>query len=72
MRKALLILAAAAIVAAPTTGAMAKHRRHHITVHAPTPDPNPFQPGWRAFWTGFDTILFVPIRTTLGIPSPWG
>lgn len=69
MRKALLLLAAAVIVAAPTA-AMAKHRRHVVHAPAPAPDPNPFDPGWRVFWTGVDSFFLVPFRTVLVVAPP--
>jgi hypothetical protein len=69
MRKALLTLAAIAIVAAPTAALAKKHHRHHPVV-AVAPAPDPFGPGWNIFWTGIDTVFITPWRTVFVVAAP--
>jgi hypothetical protein len=68
MRKALLTLAAIAIVAAPTAALAKKHHRHPVVAVAPAPDP--FGPGWNIFWTGIDTVFITPWRTVFVVAAP--
>jgi hypothetical protein len=71
MRKTVLLLAAAALLAAPTA-ASAKHWRHHRhhPVSVVTTDTGPFGPGWRVFWGGVDAVLLTPVRTVLVVTTP--
>lgn len=68
MRKALLVFAAIAIVAAPTAALAKKH--HRAPVVAPVPAPDPFAPGWNMFWMGVDAVLITPWRTVFVVVPP--
>lgn len=71
MRKALVLLAAIAVVAAPSAALAKKHHRAaRAEVIVPVPAPEPWAPGWNFIWSGVDAVVFTPIRTVWVVTPP--